>query len=135
MASLMFISINLVCSPSAFSHTSMIFSFTRWKVLSGWFYTRRRFVGEDPSCTQQVHWDLGVDLAGEEKPEASVGGDGVQLLLQRDQPGRSKMHILQQNPSTSPDSSVNRLLRLAKALGGADCNRGDRLSKLRSKVI
>ena len=36
-ASLVFISMNLLRSPSAFSEISMISPFTRWKVLSGWF--------------------------------------------------------------------------------------------------
>ena len=41
---------------------------------------------------------LGVDLHGEEQPEVGMRSDGVQFLLQRDKPLRSKMDILEQHP-------------------------------------
>ena len=42
--------------------------------------------GEDTACPQQIDRKLGVYLAGEEKPETSVGLTGVKLLLKGDQP-------------------------------------------------
>lgn len=41
---------------------------------------------------------LGVDLHGEEEPEAGVRLQGVQLLLQLHQPPRCQVHVLQHHP-------------------------------------
>ena len=43
---------------------------------------------------------LGVNLHGEEEPEAGVRGDGMQLLLKLDQPLWSQMYVLEQHPAT-----------------------------------
>ena len=41
---------------------------------------------------------LGVDLHGQEEPEVGMWSDRMELLLQTDQPLRSKMDILEQHP-------------------------------------
>ena len=44
---------------------------------------------------------LGVDLHGEEQPEASMWSEGVKFLLQLDQPLGGEVHVLQQDPASS----------------------------------
>lgn len=94
-------------------------------------HPRRRLEHKDASGTQQVHrdlreirstsdthssrhystqWaqevmrDLGVDLHGEEEPEAGVRLHGVKLLLQLHQPTGSQMNVLQHHP---PDTQTH----------------------------
>ena len=43
--------------------------------------------------------DLRIDFHCQEETEAGMGRNGMELLLQRDQPLRSKMNILQQDPT------------------------------------
>lgn len=47
--------------------------------------------------------DLGVDLHGEEEPEAGMRLHGVKLLLQLHQPAGSQMNVLQHHP---PDTQT-----------------------------
>ena len=58
---------------------------------------------------------LGVDLHGEEEPEVGVRSEGVQLLLQRDEPLRGQVHVLQQHPAAGLGGRVDGLVRLAEA--------------------
>ena len=49
-------------------------------------------------CRARCATDLGVDLHGEEEPEAGVRLQGVQLLLQLHQPARGQVDVLQHHP-------------------------------------
>ena len=71
--------------------------------------SRGRLEGEDPSSPEEIDRDLGGDLAGQEEPEAGVGLQRVQLLLQGHQPAGSQVHVLQHHPTTAFHRRVDRL--------------------------
>ena len=59
---------------------------------------------------------LGVDLHGEEEPEAGVGLHGVQLLLQLHQPAGGQVDVLQHHPPARLHCRVDVPVSLVEAL-------------------
>ena len=49
--------------------------------------------------TRTAMADLWIDFHGQEEPETGVGRNGMELLFQGDQPLRSQVDVLQQNPT------------------------------------
>ncbi len=60
--------------------------------------------------------DLGVDLHGEEEPEAGVGGEAVEFLLQLNQPLWGQMDVLQHHPPARLGGRIDGLVSLVETL-------------------
>ena len=53
-----------------------------------------------------MYGDLGIDFHGEEEPEVGVGSEGVEFLLQLDQPLWRQVDVLQQHPPATQEEEI-----------------------------
>ncbi len=96
---------------------------------------RWRFEDKDTSSAKQIDGQLGVDLHCEEEAEVRMRLEGVQFLLQLDEPRGRQVDVLQHDPLALFHGRIDGLLGLTEAFGGANSDAGKRLLEVCREIL